>query len=246
MRYLFLIGIIHSFLHGQSVSPSVIHSAGNYTMVSSGPLIIEYSDNIGETFVATLQGSNYILTQGFLQPNYNPVTTLNHTLSHVSCLDKRDGNIKISIQYPPSSSTIITYWYPPDICPDNDCFEIDSLSAGTYSVKILFLPSHDSLTQVFTIEDSQEPCTIKIFSGITISGNNPFLYIENIEQYPDNSITIFSRWGNLIKTINGYNNKDKKWPDEKDKGSIMSGTYYYILKLKKNGKPIKGWLEVIE
>lgn len=237
--------IIAFQLNAQTLSPVVINSAGRTTTVSSLIGTIFYSDNVGETFISSISNGSLILTQGFLQPEWNKAPTLSYTIAHVSCLDKRDGTIKIEVLNAKPGSTITTQWYPVQLCPSQNCFYFDTLSSGIFSVLVSVNDGYSvyPLQSVFQINDSQEPCLIKIFNGISLSGNYPFLYIENIEQYPDNSISIYSRWGNHLATIEGYNNKDKRWPLNKN---YMPGTYYYILTLTKGGKPIKGWVELLE
>ena len=71
MKELSLILVIFYSSHviGQnSISREVIGSAGKTVTTSSG---IEYSFNIGEAVVAFSTSTNYILTQGFEQADYN-------------------------------------------------------------------------------------------------------------------------------------------------------------------------------
>lgn len=240
---LFFICII--WMRSQTLSPVVINAAGgSYTLPATSGLMI-YSDNIGETFVSTISNGNIILTQGFLQPESRLAPSLIFTVSHVTCLDKSNGFIQIEVINAGPGSTFTTQWYPPGLCSNLNCFVLDSLSAGNFSVLVTVNDGYTvyPLQASFTINDSQEPCAIKIFNGVTLNGNNNFLYIENIEQYPNNTISFYSRWGNHLATIEGYNNRDKKWPMNKN---YSAGTYYYILTLKNGAKPVKGWLELID
>lgn len=96
-----------------------------------------------------------------------------------------------------------------------------------------------------TIVNTNCPEEIKITNGLTPNndGNNDFLYIENIEKYPNNKVSVFNRWGGLIFSEKGYDNREKIWP--KANANILTGTYYYIVE-PGNGEPIiKGWLEII-
>jgi hypothetical protein len=74
-------------------------------------------------------------------------------------------------------------------------------------------------------------------------GDNAHLYIENIENYPDNELTVFNRWGKKLFTQKGYrnDNKDKVWPLKND---VSSGTYYYVLVLGPDFPVQKGWVEI--
>ncbi|MCX8081385.1 MAG: gliding motility-associated C-terminal domain-containing protein [Bacteroidia bacterium] len=243
------LGLFHLSVFGQyTLTPFVMNSAGQATQMVIGTLSLQYADNIGETFVSTIgNSSSNIVTQGFLQPENSPLPFISYTITNVSCLDKRDGSINIEIKNTKPEYTISTVWVPHEICPSTSCFHIDSLSGGTFSVYVSVNTGFSVylLSSSFTIQENQGPCILKIFNGISFSGNNPFLFIENIEQYPDNTVSIYSRWGNHIKTINGYNNTTKKWPSESDQRP-MPGTYYVILEAQKLPKPIKAWIEVLE
>lgn len=60
---LFITGIR---VNGQSISPQIFGSAGNYYAVGGNSL----SFTIGEALTTTLTNSNYKITQGFQQPSY--------------------------------------------------------------------------------------------------------------------------------------------------------------------------------
>lgn len=84
-------------------------------------------------------------------------------------------------------------------------------------------------------------CTnLDIPNGVTGSG---IWHIQNIEQFPDNEVFIFSRWGNKIAYIKGYNNKDRAWGSVQFPLNVPEGTYYYIIVLK--DKKYKGYVEVL-
>jgi hypothetical protein len=242
----FLPVLFTGFVFSQTISPLVLNTSGKSStlILSSNP--IEYSDNIGESFISTL-GSGPLITQGFLQPESRPLPYISSTVSGVSCLDKRNGFIKIELRNIMPGSVVSTTWLPAGSCSLNPCYFLDSLSGGTFS---LLLTVNDgqtihTLAQTFTVTDSDEPCIIKVFKGVPLSGSTPFLYIENIDQYPDNNVTILGRWGNKIKAIEGYNNRNRRWPSENDT-KPMSGTYYLIIDSKKFSKPLKTFIEVVE
>ncbi|QMU31274.1 T9SS type B sorting domain-containing protein [Adhaeribacter radiodurans] len=69
-------------------------------------------------------------------------------------------------------------------------------------------------------------------------GRNDFFTIRYIELYPDNQITIYNRWGQPVWQKDRY---DNSW----SAADLTIGTYYYTLLLRKTGKQIKGWIEVV-
>jgi gliding motility-associated-like protein len=63
---------------------------------------------------------------------------------------------------------------------------------------------------------------------------NDALYIENIDRYPDNDITIFNRWGGTVFTTKGYNNLSNNFKGIGNAGSakgqtVLDGSYFYII-----------------
>ncbi len=88
-----------------------------------------------------------------------------------------------------------------------------------------------------------QPNCLKIWNEFSPNddGQNDTFYIDCITQYPDNQLSIFNRWGNLIYFKKGY---DNTW-DGKEKGSaktLPDGTYFYILDLGDGSEKTSGWL----
>ncbi|MGB3778735.1 MAG: tandem-95 repeat protein [Tunicatimonas sp.] len=74
--------------------------------------------------------------------------------------------------------------------------------------------------------------------------------IAGIENYPNNTVQIYNRWGNLLFEVQGYNNRDKAWGSDSSVGLILGsknvpdGTYFYLIDLG-DGSPIrKGFITV--
>jgi len=77
-------------------------------------------------------------------------------------------------------------------------------------------------------------------------GVNDTFVINCIDQYPDNELTIYNRWGNVVYKMKGYNNNFRGLSNGR---SVLTqsellpvGTYYYVLDLGNGSKPIVGWL----
>ncbi|TVZ51640.1 Ig-like domain-containing protein [Dokdonia sp. Hel_I_53] len=81
---------------------------------------------------------------------------------------------------------------------------------------------------------------IEVFNGISPNGDgrNDYFMIQGIENYPNNNVQIFNRWGVQVFDINGYTNNDstKRWDGTSNARATMnsedqvpSGTYYYII-----------------
>ncbi|MNU76509.1 hypothetical protein D3C71_660630 [compost metagenome] len=94
------------------------------------------------------------------------------------------------------------------------------------------------------------PGCLNVYNEITPNGDgmNDYLTIECIENYPDNSITIYNRYGNKIYEVSSYKNN---WNGIANVSGIIgsgdaipSGTYYYVLKINNPEFESVGWVYV--
>ena len=81
----------------------------------------------------------------------------------------------------------------------------------------------------------------EIFNGITPDGDglNDFMKIVGIEEYPDNNMKIFNRWGVLVWETDGYGGSDGNEnvfrgvsngrATVREEKELPTGTYYYVL-----------------
>jgi large repetitive protein len=69
---------------------------------------------------------------------------------------------------------------------------------------------------------------------------NEIWVVKNLENYPDNDLTIINRWGNEVYKQKSYRNT---W----NGSSLSAGTYYYILRVKlcnNEEKTLKGFIMI--
>ena len=72
-------------------------------------------------------------------------------------------------------------------------------------------------------------CELDIPTGITPNddGKNDQLVIHGIERYPDNVLTIYNRWGNLVYQKENYANE---WVGQNNSNEFLpEGTYFIVL-----------------
>ncbi|MBP6090328.1 MAG: gliding motility-associated C-terminal domain-containing protein [Crocinitomicaceae bacterium] len=78
-------------------------------------------------------------------------------------------------------------------------------------------------------------------------GKNDKWVINNLYKYPDNKVTIFNRYGNVVFEAEPYNND---WDGTYQQngtvvGPLPSATYFYIIDTKKKSQdPFKGYIEI--
>lgn len=76
-------------------------------------------------------------------------------------------------------------------------------------------------------------------------GTNDFFVIDGINNYPGNVLFIYNRWGNLVYKKRDY---DNTWDGRSNVNGVMfgqelpNGTYYYILDLNVDQKPLNSFV----
>jgi gliding motility-associated-like protein len=85
---------------------------------------------------------------------------------------------------------------------------------------------------------------IDIYNLVTPDGDgkNDYWHIGGIENFPENNVQIFNRWGSKVKEFNGYNNLNKRWDGTNyNNGLLPDGVYFYIITIK-DQKSYTGWV----
>jgi len=74
------------------------------------------------------------------------------------------------------------------------------------------------------------------------NGKNDVLLIPCADQFSDNELTVFNRWGDKVYSTANYQND---WAATYKGRDLPAGTYYYMFKQSKESLPIQGYFEVI-
>lgn len=117
--------------------------------------------------------------------------------------------------------------------------------AGTYS---LIVSSNNCVSQRSTVSIQVNKCsTIDLFipEGFSPNGDgiNDVFFIRGLDLYPENSITIFNRWGDKVFEASPYKNT---WDGKAQNGVIVGGDelpigiYFYVFDLGDSSKILKG------
>ena len=122
--------------------------------------------------------------------------------------------------------------------PDQDKCGVDS-----FTYRITDGAGQQSTT---TIKATISCDKILVFKGISPNddGRNDTWHIIGIEQFPDNSVQIFNRWGNLVFEQKGYTNA-AAWNGQWNGKDLPDGTYFYLVELDGKTERLSGWLEIL-
>jgi len=108
---------------------------------------------------------------------------------------------------------------------------LSGLAAGTYSFVI---SDANMCTQNIseTITPANCATALNIHNVVTPNndGLNDVMMIDGIENFPNTSLEIFDKWGDVVFNSKDYHNN---WNgrNKNDSGPLPAGTYYYLLKL---------------
>jgi gliding motility-associated-like protein len=89
----------------------------------------------------------------------------------------------------------------------------------------------------------QELVIPNVFSPNGDSVNDKWI-IKNIEQYPNNVVQIFNRYGQLLIETKGYSSSSA-WDGTNMGNPLPVGAYYYIIRLNDGKGPLSGTISIL-
>ena len=130
---------------------------------------------------------------------------------------------------------------------------VEVLDVNDYlnTASLEFLDQIDSNENNDTDDATIDPQCLHIYNEFSPNGNgkNEFFYIDCINNYPNNELQIYNRWGNVVYVKEGYDNtfdgisNGRAVVNKNEK--LPVGTYYYILDLGDGSEPKAGWLYIV-
>jgi gliding motility-associated-like protein len=213
-------------------------SGGSFSL--GGDILLEQT--IGESVISTIGNNGFTLTQGFHQPLTEGFLNIAVLTTPSSCPTSSDGSAFISA---------ITGCAPPyEIVWSNGISDVDSLDRllpGLYSVTV-FSGFCQETVEFEVTPGPAANCVLRIFNAFTPDGDgkSDTWIIENIDldEFKQNKVEIFNRWGQQVFSVRNYNNDDVVWNGESESGTeLSSGTYFYIVEA--GGITFKGYIELI-
>jgi len=113
--------------------------------------------------------------------------------------------------------------------------DLSELTAGTYTVTVF--DSGCTREMLFILEECN---AIAITDVLTPNGDdeNDIFVVPGIQDYPNNTVEIYNRWGNIVYDTKGYMNE---WTGTNNKGGdLVTGAYFYVVNLNDTSKTVYG------
>lgn len=160
-----------------------------------------------------------------------------------TCMDTQDGLVEINVSGGTAPYTIV--W---SNGVTNESL-IDNLITGPYTVEVID-GNNCTNSQGFEVGNicEQEGELIPDVITPNSDGFNDFWVIEWIDRFPDNTVEIYNRWGDLVWNRTNYLNE---WDGTNNNGKdLLPAPYYYVLKIRNfddqgNEKTIGGAVTII-
>ncbi|MEM9921425.1 MAG: gliding motility-associated C-terminal domain-containing protein, partial [Bacteroidota bacterium] len=158
------------------------------------------------------------------------INVLNNDTLNGSLVDVRllDGPSIGSVIVNPDGT--VTYVPDQDICSETDSFTyVLETSSGLDTATVRIFIACDDLT---------------VFNGFSPNGDgvNDTFVILGIENFPDNRVLIFNRWGNEIFNQRGYTNA-LGWNGQWKGKDLPDGTYFYLIDTGE-GNTVSGYVQI--
>ncbi len=152
---------------------------------------------------------------------------------NLSSYQSNDGAIDLIVSG--GLSPYIYYWSNSATTED-----ISNLQAGTYIVSVI-----DSTGCVVSGSITlKEPFSLEMPTGFSPNGDgrNDNFIVHGLELYPNNKITIYNRWGDIVYHISDYKND---WNGTNGGGmALADGTYFALLEISDKGFVLKGYVDL--
>ncbi|MDE5419378.1 Ig-like domain-containing protein, partial [Labilibaculum sp. DW002] len=179
--------------------------------------------------------------------------TQNNLLEIVEPFDPDGDDLTVHILHIPKFGEIAINGHAVQV---GETISIEDLKLLVYNTKVNFVGDVYFEYQVSDIDNAMAVARVNIevvpedvFIPQTFTPNgddeNETFTIVGIEDYPNNKIEIFNRWGNTVYTKKRYDNSWDGFGNVKGrltKSKLPSGTYYYVLSLGDGKKPVMGYI----
>ncbi|MCW3122268.1 MAG: surface protein [Flavipsychrobacter sp.] len=205
-----------------NITAGVTGGIGNYQYTWSNglttPMLINiptgtYTLHVKETSSQCNDSVTFVITQ----PNpLSVVADITNDLCKTST-----GSIKLSVT---GGSTPYSYHWS----ANNTSNELTAIPADTYTVTVTDI-NKCTISASATVSDSCDQVVIADVITPNGDGINDAWLIDGLQNYPNNLVQVFGKWGDLLYSKSNYHSDFKGAGN--NGGPLPDGTYIYLLKL---------------
>lgn len=197
-------------------------------------------------FNTPVGGTYYVMiTTSCGEYQSNNVEIIVHALNHVQVNSDLIICQGESAQLHASGGT--SYQWTPAINIDNANFSDPTVTPDFSTDYTVTITDQYGCTATATVKVSVMCDSIDAPNGFSPNndGINDYFNIKGIEDFEGNVVFIYNRWGNLVFKQKNY---DNKWDGKCNvSGALMGqdlpeGTYYFLIDLNNEGKPLSGYV----
>lgn len=235
-----------------SIQLSALPNSSSYTYtwigpgVTSGATTANPTVNASGTYVVIVEGANGCTASDTIQVN----SLTGPTAAFTTTTTSTQAPVTVSTNNSSTGSGLTYDW---NFGNGDTSTALNAgttyTSGGSYTITLIVTDTNGcTATATTTIEVL--PYALDIPNGFTPNGDgiNDAFVIVGIEQFPDNEIKIFNRWGDLIYSAQPYNSEWNGLSNNKTLrltgDQVVDGTYFFILDLHNESKPYNGYVEL--
>jgi gliding motility-associated-like protein len=162
---------------------------------------------------------------------------VSYNTSNPTCRDNNDGYIEVL-----TSGGTSPYLYSWGGIVIDTCI-ISGLEHGMYNISVTDANNCTKTINTVSLTDNPVDC-IQIPDAFTpnADGINDTWIIDNIELFPDATISVFNRWGQLLYQARG---DAEAWDGTYNDRFVPTGSYIYIVELHRGTRSYNGVVTVI-
>ncbi len=218
----------------------------------------EYSDDSGQTWITinstndTMLFSNLNQTRIYryiVQNGVCPVDTAIEARVFVYKFNGASAQTDTTISLGSSVSVFadggVNYaWFPNYNASDTTAQTMTVSPLETTQYNVIVYDVNGCMDTAVVLITVIRDYNVQISNVLTPNGDgyNDYWYIGNIENYPQNEVTIFNRFGKVLYTKTGYNNE---WDGTYNGNKLPDGTYFYVIKFTDSNISFKGDINII-
>jgi gliding motility-associated-like protein len=189
------------------------------------------------TYVMDVSDANGCVASNVIQLVEPEEFESSYNLTMPSCFGNNDGSIEIT-----ATGGTKPYMYGWDSYY-SDVPLLTGLREGVYTISVVDANKCTYQVASITLTDMAGAC-IKIPDVFTPNGDgiNDEWIIENLEMFPEATVYVFNRWGQMMYKGTG---NDEPWDGRYRGHFVPAGTYLYIVDLYQRTEAYKGTVTVI-